>query len=548
MWAIRFLNGSLAGREIPLQEGTYTLGRSEECQITVSDAGISKKHAKLEVYKEEVVIYDLRSSNGTFVNGVQVQEKEISTTDKVSLGKTTFDIVKSQAQNQMYPAGQLSVAKPYAGNPQAQAPGMMYQAPPAPAGYPADFPHPPGSPVIPGEENPRNQKLSFIERAQQYLEKVVLPGVYKLPELFNLKWVIGSSLVAFIFFMTLLSAFPLMKILNSSIAQESMNHAESIAITLAKMNSDAIKDDIYSAASVEYAVRRPGVSQAFIISASTGKIIAPADRAHTYSKLPFVNAGRTKTDVTVTQIDSNTVGAMVPILFYNSNTSTQGALAYSVVVYDMKALAIGNRSTISLLIQNAFIALVLGIVMFFFLYKIVEYPFISLDKQLHSALTNEALSVETSYDFPPLQNLVNNINSALSRIASEQDANQQMGNYDRITEMEHVIEMIGYPTLGIEMESMKIKSVSANFEEETGMSSERIFNVHIQDIEDQALKLNLDNLLERVQKHPQEIATDMLDFSGVEFQLSAKGIYGKDGLAYTLISFLPINQEEEAAG
>ena len=177
----------------------------------------------------------------------------------------------------------------------------------------------------------------------------------------------------------------------------------------------------------------------------------------------------------------------------------------------------------------------------------IEFPIVSLNRQLSSALTDESLSVQTNYDFKPLKNLTDNINSALSRISASTSVEEStMNECDRLTEMGHIIEMIGYPTLGVEMENMKIQSISSLFEQETGVSAERILNCTIEDLDDQALKLNLSNLLERVKQHPNEMANDSLEFSGVEFQLSAKGIYGKEGLAYTLISFIPAQAQEEA--
>lgn len=540
MWAIRFLNGKRAGQEIPLQEGKYILGRSEDCQITIPDAGISKKHAEIEVDEHGVIIYDLESSNGTFLNGVKIQESEVQKKDKVSLSQTTFDIVQSSTLNVM--PSPPPTHSPHLGI-QPQHPAQAhYNYPPAPHHTPRQMP------AQEGEEVKGPLKLTLKNWFFNYLDKVVLPGVYKVPALIEFKWVIASFLIFFIVTMTALSAFPLIEILNSSVAQESMNHAESIATTLARMNYEPIKDQIHSAASVEYALRRPGVSKAFLISATTGKIIAPSEQAHTYIKLPFVNEGRKKETTSVKKLDSNTVAAMAPIQFYNNKTNTHNAEAYSVVIYDTGTLAFGNKRTISLLVQNCFIALVLGLLVFFLLYKMIEFPIASLNKQLSSALQDDSLSVKTDYDFTPLQNLTANINSALSRISAAQEANQQIGDYDRLTEMNDMIEMIGYPTLGIEMESLKIQGASASFEEETGVSTERILNYNIQDIDDQALKLNLSNLLERVQQHPQEIASDSLEFSGVEFQLSAKGIYGKEGLAYTLISFIPMNQEQAEAG
>ncbi len=553
MWTIRFLNGQLAGQKIPLQEGKYILGRSEDCQITLLDAGISKRHAELEVDEHGVFIHDLNSSNGTFLNGIKIQEGEIHKKDKVSLSQTTFDIVWTSEQQLM--ASQPASHQQPAVAPQYNIAGAGQNPPANHYGYPPQN-HPPQQPYSTGTppegaepvKEPA-QKLTLKNWFLNYLDKVVLPGVYKVPVIMEFKWVIASFLIFFVVTMTALSAFPLIEILNSSVAQESMNHAESIATTLARMNHEPIKNQIHSATSVDYALRRPGVKKAFIIDSNTGKIIAPSEQAHTYTKYPFVNKGRKKDNTTsVQKIDSNTVGAMVPIQFFNNNTNSHSAVAYAVVIYDTGTLTFGNKRTISLLVQNCFIALVLGLLVFFFLYKMIEFPIASLNKQLSNALQDDSVSVQTDYDFAPLQNLTSNINSALSRISSAQESQQKVGEYDRLTEMNDMIEMIGYPTLGIEMESMKIQGASASFEEEIGISSERILNYSVQDIDDQSLKLNLTTLLERVQKHPQEIASDSLEFSGIEFQLSAKGIYGKEGLAYTLISFIPMNQEQEEAG
>ena len=547
MWAIRFLNGKLAGHEIPLQDGKYILGRSDDCQITIPDPGISKKHAELEIDEEGATILDLKSSNGTFLNGVKIQESAIHNKDKVSLYQTTFDIVRASQQNL---APTPTQHPQMGGGPYPPSVAHYGGAYPQPQQYmPQQMPPAAGETQQATSENQEEPvKLTLKNWFKNYIDKVVLPGIYKLPVWLEFKWVIASFMIFFVVMMTCLSAFPLIRILNSSVTQESMNHAESIATTLSNMNYEPIKNQMYSAASVEYALRRPGVVKAFIIKAATGKIIAPAEQAHTYSQIPFVNEGRRKEDSSIKQIDSNTVAAMVPIQFYNNKTNTHSAEAYSVVIYNTGSVSLGNKRTISLLVQTCFIALVLGVLIFFFLYKMIEYPIASLNKQLSSALKDDSLSVQTDYDFTPLQSLTDNINSALSRISAAQESNQNMSEYDRMTEMNHLIEMIGYPTLGIDMESMKIQGASALFEDETGVSTERILNCPVQDIDDQALKLNLSNLLERVQQHPHEIASDSLEFSGVEFQLSAKGVYGKEGLAYTLISFIHMNQEQEEAG
>ena len=547
MWAIRFLNGKLAGQEIPLQNGRYILGRSEECQIVIPEAGVSKQHAELEVENQGVFIADLKSSNGTFVNSVQVQESEIHLRDKVSLHTITFDIVK--ARQEVLAAFQQPLQKHPSELPAVYSSSSAQQQPlPAPGPVAGgDLSAPAGSATAEEQDGEPPAPLTLKNWFINYLNTVVLPGIYKLPAWMELKWVIAGFMTAFVLIVTSLSAFPLIQILNDSVEQESLNHAESIAATLAQMNAEAVKDKMYTAANVEYAFRRPGVKQAFIILAKDGRIIAPAEKSQTYSKIPFINKGRKQNKVSVEKLDSKTVGAMVPIQFYNANTNMHTAYAYSAVIYDIGALAVSGKRTISLLVQTFFIAFIVGLLLFFFLYKMVEYPMVSVNRQLNSALRDDSIDVRMDYDFPPLQKLVSSINSALSRLSSANEASAEvLSSYDRMTEMSQMVEMIGYPTLGINMETRKVEAISAHFENDTGVSTERILNYSVEDIDDQALKLNIIGLLEKVQQHPAEMASDSLEFSGVEFQLIAKGIYGKDGVSYTLICFTQDSSAEEA--
>jgi len=52
--------------------GTVTLGRSPECEITLDDDGVSRMHARIVMRQGQPEIEDLRSTNGTYVDGVRV--------------------------------------------------------------------------------------------------------------------------------------------------------------------------------------------------------------------------------------------------------------------------------------------------------------------------------------------------------------------------------------------------------------------------------------------------------------------------------------------
>jgi adenylate cyclase len=68
--------------------GEVVIGRSPDCQIVLRDFGISRNHAKVVVSETgDARIMDLKSKNGTQVNGVQVMEAPLKDGDRILLGK-----------------------------------------------------------------------------------------------------------------------------------------------------------------------------------------------------------------------------------------------------------------------------------------------------------------------------------------------------------------------------------------------------------------------------------------------------------------------------
>jgi adenylate cyclase len=76
-------------------EGEVVIGRSPECQVVLKDFGISRNHAKLVVDDDGVRIVDLKSKNGTQVNGVPVVEAPLKDGDRILLGKFQLGFSKT---------------------------------------------------------------------------------------------------------------------------------------------------------------------------------------------------------------------------------------------------------------------------------------------------------------------------------------------------------------------------------------------------------------------------------------------------------------------
>ena len=58
---------------ITLRTGKLYLGRSPECELAISDPAVSRRHARLWVTPTQIVIEDLGSQNGVFVNATRIQ-------------------------------------------------------------------------------------------------------------------------------------------------------------------------------------------------------------------------------------------------------------------------------------------------------------------------------------------------------------------------------------------------------------------------------------------------------------------------------------------
>ena len=85
---LRVANGDTMGRIIPLTEPEYLIGRHRDNNIQVADLGISGFHARIYRGPDGYVLEDLKSRNGSWVNGTRVYHATLTHGDKVHLGQT----------------------------------------------------------------------------------------------------------------------------------------------------------------------------------------------------------------------------------------------------------------------------------------------------------------------------------------------------------------------------------------------------------------------------------------------------------------------------
>jgi len=80
----------LPGCGVVLKRLPVTIGRDSDADLRLSDPYVSHYHCKIDQISGTLVVRDLGSKNGTFVNGMYVTQSHLLPGDRLSIGDTKF--------------------------------------------------------------------------------------------------------------------------------------------------------------------------------------------------------------------------------------------------------------------------------------------------------------------------------------------------------------------------------------------------------------------------------------------------------------------------
>jgi pSer/pThr/pTyr-binding forkhead associated (FHA) protein len=97
-----------------LGDGSLLIGRLPECDVLLEDTLVSRMHARISVQHESVVVEDLHSTNGVYVNGVRVGHSAVLREgDRILIGTTEISLFESRDSSLQ----RLRVARPASSTP-----------------------------------------------------------------------------------------------------------------------------------------------------------------------------------------------------------------------------------------------------------------------------------------------------------------------------------------------------------------------------------------------------------------------------------------------
>jgi len=92
--------GPQAGMSFPLTGNQIVIGREEGTDVALQDPEASRRHALISWQGGQYIAEDLGSTNGTFVNGVQITSPQaLNPGDSIGIGQTAlvFHLAEAQA-------------------------------------------------------------------------------------------------------------------------------------------------------------------------------------------------------------------------------------------------------------------------------------------------------------------------------------------------------------------------------------------------------------------------------------------------------------------
>jgi diguanylate cyclase (GGDEF)-like protein len=99
--------GSLMGSRYLLHAAPSLIGRGPDCDIRISDPSVSRHHARIERDGDRVFLYDLKSTNGTYVNDRASASIRLKDGDYVRVGNCIYrflagDNIESAYHEEIY--------------------------------------------------------------------------------------------------------------------------------------------------------------------------------------------------------------------------------------------------------------------------------------------------------------------------------------------------------------------------------------------------------------------------------------------------------------
>jgi hypothetical protein len=453
------ISGPNRGATYFLEEGETTLGRGTEANVVLASTQVSKKHFALACAHGKAELKDLGSSNGTFVNGVLTKRKQLANHDRISVGPFVMEIILPEV------ARVNAFAAPAADLGGAALPGIEAS----------------GGQFKMEEEQP----TSLVGKYWKKFDDVFLPVMYDFYEKMDYPTLMALMFSVYVILSLGFAVYPVLQHSREEVMREAEHQAMYISEQVGYINRQNIIEGKEGALMTDFAEKEEHVKEV-VVANMEGRIMAPGNRLNeAYNNPRFLKYrqlleknqnlwGKTRV---LRDTENDEIFAFTPVMVLSKTKGIQVPGAISTVVYSTSQLALDPGTVSSVYLEALFWSAVVGVIFLYLLYKVTHLPLVKLTEDMDRVLKGDAETVEKKYKNDVVDNLIDNVNAALSRIPKadgskkeEEAASDTEGVIinNLMRSIEYLAMNAKHPMMMVDGD-VRVTHVSPSFEELTGM-------------------------------------------------------------------------------
>jgi len=441
--------------------GTYVIGRSDGAEIQLKSSGISKNHCRITVLPgNRLDVEDLKSSNGTFINGLQIKKSIMKVGDSLTLNSYTIKLLQKAPEKVRIvaaPASSSYTPPSFDGNAAFQLDGMA-------AG-------------VPSAQTELFSTQNTGAKVGGFLSSNVYPLADYFSSNFDVRFLVASFFLIWSVLLIMFTAWPFSSAANVRVENQAIEVARLYARQLTRVNTEAIVAEDYRslvATLDKHPGQTRGIVASYIIDVSRNQVMAPQNELGRAFTNEFSQAAiETLTGTQNPNLDyvgkDDTGMAYVASPLMVSTAEGNKTVAIAFVQINTNPAKFSTAELFDQIISSLLYSLIISLLLIIFVYRWMNGPFELLSEQIEQALRKGQTQLSVAVQLPAVKELSEKISFALSKAqpAPSSESSSSSGSSEWASAM---VNANTYPAFSIDG-SGSVQSWNERIERLMGISS-----------------------------------------------------------------------------
>jgi hypothetical protein len=523
MFKLVVVGGKNRGQEFILKPGENILGREASCDVHFPVEGVSKKHVSITALEDGVIVSDLGSANGTFLNGRIVKKANAKSGDKIGLPNSVLQIVYVQEKK-------IVVKKKIVA--QKERDESL-----------EDF--------LSGGTPPDN----IVGKIFWAFKFKVMPLVHGVNQEYEWRILLAVFTALFALTTITLTIGPVLQDSKNVLMNEIRIRGTHYADEISRTNSKALEQKALERVDTSFldGAGQDGV-EAYELFDLDGRVLRPISRLNEYTNDPVSNQikewfsrpkNRNIKEARILPLEGGKIGIGKQIFVYDPKTGTQEPVGIIAIQFAPTTLTAEASKSTRLYLESLITSLLVGILFFGIVYYLTLRPIEELKFQIEEGLRGRRRSVDSKLQFEELNGVRNAINTSFQRIRELQkdetdiDPNDIESDDTYVNTLKEFLRGAAGPVVILNSEKNLIE-INTAAEDLCGIRKSMSEGMNILDItKERGFAATLIELCDNSANNGGTSQSSNYELQGKQYVVHSNCLIGKDGFAKAFyISFV----------